>query len=114
MSWGKRNKHLFVLDILPVDPLKGLCADPHQFHTVNSFLCLLENQPFLISQGYSRFRSSRCGLTLTLSTNLVVWMAAVTEESLHQTEIPDLDVNVSHKMYRGIEFVLNSDSLREK
>ncbi|XP_042248577.1 proton channel OTOP2-like [Thunnus maccoyii] len=44
---------------------------------------------------------TRCGLTLTLSTNLVVWMAAVTEESLHQTEIPDLNVTVSHKMYRA-------------
>ncbi|XP_070704458.1 proton channel OTOP2-like [Pempheris klunzingeri] len=44
---------------------------------------------------------TRCGLTLTLSTNLVVWMAAVTEESLHQTEFPDLNVNVSHKMYRA-------------
>ncbi|KAI3359204.1 hypothetical protein L3Q82_002732 [Scortum barcoo] len=42
-----------------------------------------------------------CGLTLMLSTNLVVWMAAVTEESLHQTEIPDLNVSVSHKMYRA-------------
>ncbi|XP_069004676.1 proton channel OTOP2-like [Embiotoca jacksoni] len=31
---------------------------------------------------------TRCGLTLTLSTNLVLWMAAVTEESVHQTEIP--------------------------
>ncbi|XP_068574666.1 proton channel OTOP2-like isoform X1 [Cebidichthys violaceus] len=44
---------------------------------------------------------TRCGLTLTLSTNLVVWMAAVTEESVHQTEIPDLNVNVSHKIYRA-------------
>ncbi|XP_035510800.1 proton channel OTOP2-like [Morone saxatilis] len=44
---------------------------------------------------------TRCGLTLTLSTNLVVWMAAVTEESIHQMEIPDLNVNVSHKMYRA-------------
>ncbi|XP_075942019.1 proton channel OTOP2-like isoform X4 [Anarhichas minor] len=43
----------------------------------------------------------RCGLALTLSTNLVVWMAAVTEESVHQTEIPDLNVSVSHKMYRA-------------
>uniref|UniRef100_A0A3Q4B8P5 Uncharacterized protein n=1 Tax=Mola mola TaxID=94237 RepID=A0A3Q4B8P5_MOLML len=41
----------------------------------------------------------RCGLTLTLSTNLVLWMAAVTEESVHQTEIPD--VNVSFKTYRA-------------
>ncbi|XP_041813779.1 proton channel OTOP2-like [Chelmon rostratus] len=44
---------------------------------------------------------TRCGLTLTLSTNLVVWMAAVTEESIHQTEVPDLNVNVSYKMYRA-------------
>uniref|UniRef100_A0A3P8VRL8 Otopetrin 2 n=1 Tax=Cynoglossus semilaevis TaxID=244447 RepID=A0A3P8VRL8_CYNSE len=44
---------------------------------------------------------TRCGLTLTLSTNLVLWMAAVTEESLHQTEIPDLNTSVSHKMYRA-------------
>ncbi|KAK5856234.1 hypothetical protein PBY51_007843 [Eleginops maclovinus] len=44
---------------------------------------------------------TRCGLTLTLSTNLVVWMAAVTEESLHQTDIPDLNFNVSQKMYRA-------------
>ncbi|KAM9744981.1 proton channel OTOP2 [Menidia menidia] len=32
---------------------------------------------------------SLCGLMLTLSTNLVLWMTAVTEESLHQTTIPD-------------------------
>uniref|UniRef100_A0A8C2ZRC3 Otopetrin 2 n=1 Tax=Cyclopterus lumpus TaxID=8103 RepID=A0A8C2ZRC3_CYCLU len=51
---------------------------------------------------------TRCGLTLLLSTNLVVWMAAVTEESIHQTEIPDLDVNVSHKMYRGISALVSS------
>ncbi|XP_032393484.1 proton channel OTOP2 isoform X2 [Etheostoma spectabile] len=44
---------------------------------------------------------TRCGLTLTLSTNLVVWMTAVTEESIHQTEIPDLNVSVSQKMYKA-------------
>ncbi|KAM9346116.1 proton channel OTOP2-like [Symphorus nematophorus] len=32
---------------------------------------------------------TRCGLMLTLSTNLVVWMTAVTEESVHQTTLPD-------------------------
>ncbi|TRY93311.1 hypothetical protein DNTS_029246 [Danionella cerebrum] len=31
---------------------------------------------------------TRCGLMLTLSTNLMVWMTAVTEESLHQTVPP--------------------------
>ncbi|KAM8825084.1 proton channel OTOP2-like [Synchiropus picturatus] len=44
---------------------------------------------------------TRCGLTLTLSTNLVVWMAAVTEESLHQTEAPHFNSNVTYKMYRA-------------
>ncbi|KAK7939782.1 hypothetical protein WMY93_003108 [Mugilogobius chulae] len=32
---------------------------------------------------------SRCGIMLTLSTNLVLWMALVTEESLHQTTAPE-------------------------
>ncbi|XP_041813452.1 proton channel OTOP2-like isoform X1 [Chelmon rostratus] len=32
---------------------------------------------------------TRCGLMLTLSTNLVVWMTAVTEESVHQTTVPE-------------------------
>ncbi|KAM3864326.1 proton channel OTOP2 [Diretmus argenteus] len=34
---------------------------------------------------------TRCGLMLTLSTNLVLWMTAVTEESVHQTIIPGDD-----------------------
>ncbi|XP_074553701.1 proton channel OTOP2-like isoform X2 [Halichoeres trimaculatus] len=38
---------------------------------------------------------TRCGLMLTLSTNLVIWMTAVTEESLHQTEIPESPTNAS-------------------
>ncbi|XP_023265804.1 otopetrin-2-like [Seriola lalandi dorsalis] len=36
---------------------------------------------------------TRCGLMLTLSTNLVVWMTAVTEESVHQTTVPDYPSN---------------------
>nr|XP_057905467.1 proton channel OTOP2-like [Doryrhamphus excisus] len=32
---------------------------------------------------------TRCGLMLTLSINLVLWMAAVTDESLHQTSHPE-------------------------
>ncbi|XP_077353448.1 proton channel OTOP2-like [Festucalex cinctus] len=43
---------------------------------------------------------TRCGLMLMLSTNLVVWMATVTEESIHQTDAPDLNVSISPKMYR--------------
>ncbi|XP_061829415.1 proton channel OTOP2-like [Nerophis lumbriciformis] len=32
---------------------------------------------------------TRCGLMLSLSVNLVLWMAAVTDESLHQTAHPE-------------------------
>ncbi|XP_041633781.1 proton channel OTOP2 [Cheilinus undulatus] len=46
---------------------------------------------------------TRCGLMLTLSTNLVLWMTAVTEESLHQTELPEYPTNKTklsgRKMY---------------
>ncbi|XP_034568048.1 proton channel OTOP2-like [Notolabrus celidotus] len=46
---------------------------------------------------------TRCGLMLTLSTNLVIWMTAVTEESLHQTEVPEYPSNTTkisgRKMY---------------
>ncbi|KAM5135198.1 proton channel OTOP2-like [Mantella aurantiaca] len=42
---------------------------------------------------------TRCGLMLTLSTNLSIWMAAVTEESLHQT--PSDGSSGGHRMLRG-------------
>ncbi|CAJ1075121.1 proton channel OTOP2-like [Xyrichtys novacula] len=41
---------------------------------------------------------TRCGLMLTLSTNLVIWMTAVTEESLHQTESPEYPTSNSTKL----------------
>ncbi|KAM6905304.1 proton channel OTOP2-like, partial [Xenentodon cancila] len=44
---------------------------------------------------------TRCGLVITLSTNLVVWMAAVTEESLHQTRISNLNISHTHTQYRA-------------
>ncbi|KAL7378321.1 hypothetical protein ABVT39_011775 [Epinephelus coioides] len=46
---------------------------------------------------------TRCGLMLTLSTNLVVWMTLVTEESVHQTTFPEYPENETkiygRKMY---------------
>ncbi|XP_062304964.1 proton channel OTOP2-like isoform X2 [Osmerus eperlanus] len=38
---------------------------------------------------------TRCGLMLTLSTNLVLWMSAVTEESIHQAGLP-MDTNTTN------------------
>ncbi|KAL3053680.1 hypothetical protein OYC64_006076 [Pagothenia borchgrevinki] len=45
---------------------------------------------------------TRCGLMLTLSTNLVVWMAAVTEESLHQTTVPEYQSNTTKLSGRNL------------
>ncbi|XP_026856186.2 proton channel OTOP2 [Electrophorus electricus] len=38
---------------------------------------------------------TRCGLMLTLATNLMVWMTAVTDESLHQTVYPTGNITQS-------------------
>ncbi|XP_018423976.1 PREDICTED: otopetrin-2-like [Nanorana parkeri] len=43
---------------------------------------------------------TRCGLMLTLSTNLSVWMTAVTDESLHQTPSND-NSSGGHRMLRA-------------
>uniref|UniRef100_UPI0037E7BAA3 proton channel OTOP2-like n=1 Tax=Semicossyphus pulcher TaxID=241346 RepID=UPI0037E7BAA3 len=48
---------------------------------------------------------TRCGLMLTLSTNLVLWMTAVTEESVHQTELPEHPTNTTK--YPGRKIYIN-------
>ncbi|KAK5884935.1 hypothetical protein CesoFtcFv8_018700 [Champsocephalus esox] len=45
---------------------------------------------------------TRCGLMLTLSTNLVVWMTAVTEESIHQTTVPEYPSNTTKPSGRSL------------
>uniref|UniRef100_A0A3B3I3W2 Otopetrin 2 n=1 Tax=Oryzias latipes TaxID=8090 RepID=A0A3B3I3W2_ORYLA len=61
---------------------------------------------FVIVQTYFLWIHSKdcvhCGLMLTLSTNLALWMAAVTEESLHQTVLPDYEVNVTKLSARSL------------
>ncbi|KAM6469190.1 proton channel OTOP2 isoform 1-T4 [Liasis olivaceus] len=41
---------------------------------------------------------TRCGLMLILTTNLAVWMSAVTDESVHKAETKKPDANNSHRM----------------
>ncbi|XP_005998335.3 proton channel OTOP2-like [Latimeria chalumnae] len=54
---------------------------------------------------------TRCGLMLTLATNLMLWMSAVTDESIHQTEAggqdPEKPAENSTRLRVGIES--NSD-----
>ncbi|XP_069004612.1 proton channel OTOP2-like isoform X2 [Embiotoca jacksoni] len=45
---------------------------------------------------------SCCGLMLTLSTNLVLWMTAVADESVHQTIIPDYLTNITRLFGRNL------------
>ncbi|XP_053708250.1 proton channel OTOP2-like [Synchiropus splendidus] len=49
---------------------------------------------------------TRCGLMLTLSTNLVLWMTAVTDESLHQTMVPDIDTSENSSKIQGRSFYI--------
>lgn len=42
---------------------------------------------------------SCCGLAVTLSANLMLWITAVTEESLLHTEVPDINITVSYRKY---------------
>ncbi|KAL6102989.1 otop2 [Pungitius sinensis] len=45
---------------------------------------------------------TRCGLMLTLSTNLVMWMTAVTEESVHHDSVPESPSNITHISGRSL------------
>ncbi|KAL3987022.1 fms-related tyrosine kinase 3 [Sarotherodon galilaeus] len=45
---------------------------------------------------------SCCGLMLTLSTNLVLWMTAVAEESVHQTLVPTTLSNITKLTGRSL------------
>ena len=48
---------------------------------------------------------------LTLSTNLVVWMTAVTEESLHQTTVPDYPENIT-KLSKRSEYIVKGNRFK--
>lgn len=84
-----------------MDSCKRLCAATHKSDKVEISLTVI----FLLKVFFfffdSPLTSSRCGLTLTVSTNLVLWMSAVAEESVYQTEVPDL--NISSRTYRGTQ-----------
>ncbi|XP_020661961.1 proton channel OTOP2 [Pogona vitticeps] len=41
---------------------------------------------------------TRCGLMLTLTTNLAVWMSAVTDESVHKAQSKNPNANNTHRM----------------
>ncbi|XP_042308784.1 proton channel OTOP2 [Sceloporus undulatus] len=41
---------------------------------------------------------TRCGLMLTLTTNLAVWMSAVTDESVHKAQSKNPNASTTHRM----------------
>lgn len=55
------------------------------------------NRAYSLNQN-SPFFYDRCGLMLILTTNLAVWMSAVTDESVHKAESKKPDGNISHRM----------------
>ncbi|KAF2982088.1 hypothetical protein EK904_000260 [Melospiza melodia maxima] len=64
----------------------------------------------LMSQTFS---SCRCGLMLTLTTNLAVWMSAVTDESVHKAH-SKLKKNMTEEIFRWLLKVgMRSSSVEE-
>lgn len=55
------------------------------------------NRAYSLNQN-SPFFYDRCGLMLILTTNLAVWMSAVTDESVHKAESKKPETNMSHRM----------------
>lgn len=53
-----------------------------------------------MSQTFSS-SSCRCGLMLTLTTNLAVWMSAVTDESVHKAH-SKLKKNMTEEIFRWL------------
>ncbi|CAL8310698.1 unnamed protein product [Arctogadus glacialis] len=51
---------------------------------------------------------TRCGLMLTLATNLILWMTAVTEESVHQTDVPTDDAYNASKLSARRTYILRA------
>ncbi|XP_044155399.1 proton channel OTOP2-like [Bufo gargarizans] len=81
-----------LLDVLKIGKAVGLvqCASPIQIiQPIFQFVFVVLQTYFLWVSCrncvQSHMNLTRCGLMLTLSTNLAIWMAAVTDESLHQT-----------------------------
>ncbi|KAG9467086.1 hypothetical protein GDO78_015650 [Eleutherodactylus coqui] len=81
-----------VLDVLKIGKSASLlyCESPIQIvHPAFQALFVVLQTYFLWvsckDSVQSHMNLTRCGLMLTLTTNLAIWMAAVTDESLHQT-----------------------------
>lgn len=64
---------------------------------------MAETQPGATASMSQTFSSSscRCGLMLTLTTNLAVWMSAVTDESVHKAH-SKLKKNMTEEIFRWL------------
>ncbi|KAM4034532.1 proton channel OTOP2-like [Anomaloglossus baeobatrachus] len=81
-----------VLDVLKIGKSVSLahCGSPIQiiYPVFQGLFVVLQTYFLWISCQHcvqTHMNLTRCGLMLTLGTNLAIWMAAVTDESLHQT-----------------------------
>ncbi|XP_053552616.1 proton channel OTOP2 [Bombina bombina] len=106
--WLRVGLALFGVCTLVLDVLKigktvnlGSCASPLSIvHPVIQCVFVVIQTYFLWVSCQNcvqiHINLTRCGLMLTLSTNLAIWMAAVTEESNHQTHLLNED-HISNK-----------------
>ncbi|XP_063149243.1 proton channel OTOP2 [Candoia aspera] len=108
--WLRGGLILFAILTLVMDVFKtGYYSSFYECLSVIKIMYPIVQAVFVIIQTYFLWVSAkdcvhvhldltRCGLMLILTTNLAVWMSAVTDESVHKAESKKLDANISHRM----------------
>uniref|UniRef100_A0A8D2Q5D2 Otopetrin 2 n=1 Tax=Varanus komodoensis TaxID=61221 RepID=A0A8D2Q5D2_VARKO len=108
--WLKGGLVLFAILTLVMDVFKtGYYSSYYHCLSVIKIMYPVVQAVFVIIQTYFLCVSARdcvhvhldltrCGLMLTLTTNLAVWMSAVTDESIHKAETKNQTGRSTHKM----------------
>ncbi|XP_013912857.1 PREDICTED: otopetrin-2 isoform X1 [Thamnophis sirtalis] len=107
--WLRGGLVLFAILTLVMDIFKTGYFSNYECLSVIKIMYPVVQAVFVIIQTYFLWVSAkdcvhvhldltRCGLMLILTTNLAVWMSAVTDESVHKAESKKPDGNISHRM----------------
>ncbi|KAH0629461.1 hypothetical protein JD844_011539 [Phrynosoma platyrhinos] len=107
---GKRGLALFAVLTLVMDIFKtGYYSSFYHCLTAIKIMYPIVQALFVVIQTYFLWVAAkdcihvhldltRCGLMLTLTTNLAVWMSAVTDESVHKAQSKNPNANTTHRM----------------
>uniref|UniRef100_A0A8D0EF11 Otopetrin 2 n=1 Tax=Salvator merianae TaxID=96440 RepID=A0A8D0EF11_SALMN len=108
--WLRGGLVLFAVLTLVMDVFKtGYYSSFYQCLSVIKIMYPVVQAVFVVIQTYflcvsakdcthAHLDLTRCGLMVTLTTNLAVWMSAVTDESVHKAESKNPHMNSTHRI----------------